>query len=137
VENCSFEWAGGLFEGEGCIYIADGPIAKKKSVRLSLATADFDVLDKFHKIVGVGSVTPFKGTAKPMKVWRAGKQEDVEWVLDVLIPYFGSRRASKAMDAIAFIAQKRKDLKESYKQRGLERRKPCGHPRPVENCCQR
>jgi hypothetical protein len=134
----SLEWAAGLFEGEGCIYVGkNASTSRSKQVALTLASADFDVLETFCGVVECGTIRDFKGTVKPMKKWSLAAQDEVLELLVALRPMLGDRRRAKADEAIDFIYQKRKDRKSSYVKRGLARRKSCGHPRPVENCCQR
>ncbi len=46
-------WAAGLFEGEGCF-----SSTCEKTPRASMASTDLDVLERFAKIVGCGSIKP-------------------------------------------------------------------------------
>lgn len=92
-------WAAGLFEGEGCIHLR----ANGRGVVLSLAMTDADVVRRFARVVGVGSVTTLKppraGCQVPYR-WTSGRAADVLTVMGALGPFFGERRAKKAGDAI-------------------------------------
>ncbi len=91
-------WAAGLFEGEGCITHTD-----KRYTRLKLKMTDRDVVERFCKIVGVGKVLPAKPSKahyKPLFEWTCQRREDVHNILDTFLPYFGDRRAHKALDIL-------------------------------------
>lgn len=116
MEDNDIVWAVGLFEGEGCINI--GPRAAleagelgKVLVRLTLATTDLDVLEKFQEIMGVGSITERKWFRKnhwkPSWRWESVRQEDVQRILLDFLPYLGSRRRDKADQALQILKMKR------------------------------
>jgi hypothetical protein len=97
-------WAAGIFEGEGSIVIRKS----KGSVQVTLYNTDKDVIDSFYDIVKVGKIfgpihvtTPKGNPGKDSWQWRA-YSTDAEKVLKLLLPYFCSRRAQKAQEAIDF-----------------------------------
>jgi hypothetical protein len=135
VDKCGIEWATGLFEGEGCIGITRGQNESSSQVKLSLATSDFDVLARFREVAGFGNIRDFKTEGRPMRIWDSGKRDEIEGFLTRMLPYLGERRKSRALEALAFISEKRERFVASHRARGLKRRKPCGHPRPVVGCC--
>lgn len=99
----SYEWAAGLFEGEGCLCVS-----KRRQVRpygtyvytvwsLSLVMTDEDAVREFARIVDLPVTTPKKrGDFK--QTWRVGTQsaEKIAKILANLRPYLMSRRAKKA-----------------------------------------
>ena len=93
-------WAAGLFEGEGFIILHK----LYKSVRIGVTSTDHDVLLKMQAIFGgqVAEKTYAKKPAhyKPEWHWRLGKKEQVEKALLAMLPFFGERRACKALDAL-------------------------------------
>ncbi len=102
----SIEWAAGLFEGEGCIYIE-----QNRYVRLVLSSTDRDVLDRFQSVFG-GSIYFHKGKAaegrralnhKPLWAWRMGRAADVEVVLRAILPHMGKRRSAKIHEALGVL----------------------------------
>ena len=88
-------WAGGLFEGEGCITHKD----KKKGCRFAIRMTDLDPLERFLLAVQVGSITgpyfPPNPKHKPFWIWGAGHKDDVLLVYSLLAPYLGFRRRAK------------------------------------------
>ena len=66
---------------------------------------DFDVVDKFHKAVGCGTLRPHK-TALDRKdawVWQTSCEADVRRLLNEWLPYLGMRRAHKALDVFDWL----------------------------------
>jgi hypothetical protein len=93
----SVEWAAGLFEGEGCIYYkhVNGYLHK----RLALTMTDEDVVNRFADVFG-WSVTTAKGTYKPAWATRTGRTDKIITALSQMLPYFGQRRAYKALNLL-------------------------------------
>ena len=96
----TIEWAGGLFEGEGCIYTG-------KNRQLILQTSDKDVINDFHTTIGCGSVKVqdiAKRTGNPKHKlgyrWTVTNKKDIVAVLEKLLPHLGDRRAHKALDML-------------------------------------
>lgn len=112
AENWSREnlaWAGGLFEGEGCISLDKKP-AGKKSARLRITSTDKDVLDRFRMIIGVGVLNgPYINRRhphyKPKWAYSASGGRSVYPVLVALWPFLCSRRQAKAEEAIRYISE--------------------------------
>ena len=97
-------WAAGLFEGEGCI--SDSGV---NTVALHLGMSDRDIVDRFHGIVKVGSVTTTTaGRKRPLYYWSVANSTDVIAVLDMLQPYFGVRRTERATRARERLVKARK-----------------------------
>lgn len=86
-------WAAGLFEGEGCISLAN-----KCSVRLDLALMerDKDVLIRLKRVLGRGKLYGPYGNG--MVHWLVfGREVSVSVLLD-LWPWLGKRRKRKAVE---------------------------------------
>ena len=88
-------WAGGLFEGEGCIGIVSG----QRQPRLQLVSTDEDVVRRFADAVGWGNVRFYE--REPYKdywQWSVQSRNGVIAVIDMLWPYLGHRRKMKAVE---------------------------------------
>lgn len=102
---CSIEWAAGLFEGEGCITTGVDNRANGKTrhhLRLQLGSTDEDVVRRFHKIVGLGSVGgPYADVRKPQykPTWRwSASYKQAGLALAKMLPYLGERRVARAAE---------------------------------------
>ena len=96
-------WAAGLFEGEGCISI------KKdyKGVGLQMVGTDRDVLERMCNLFG-GSIYTMSMAKRPAHhkqqySWTLQKRDKVMSALEKMLPFFGQRRACKALDAFDHI----------------------------------
>ena len=98
MKTCSIEWAAGLFEGEGCITRRSGGYPQ-----LKLSMTDFDVVRRFGELVGVEK---FYQRDFPDKQWKSQLEwccrhrRDVTRILTDFLPYFGDRRAYKALNVL-------------------------------------
>jgi len=98
----TIEWAAGLFEGEGCITHRD---KEHKKPYLKMQMTDWDVVRKFHEVVGVGSLVEDKRSREhpvwqSQLVWRTTNKKDTQHLLSLMLPYFGNRRAYKALNIL-------------------------------------
>jgi len=104
-------FAGGLFDGEGCITVYSKLGKLSCNPRLTLAMTDEDSVRRFANIVGVGHVRyshppSHKSTGRqPQWHWTAGSFEHVQHVLAVIWPWLCQRRKSCAV-AVLRAAQK-------------------------------
>lgn len=91
-------WAAGLFEGEGCFNVRLGSRRHLFYPQALLKMTDEDVVRKFHRIVGMGSVyfkgVP-KGGLKPQWCWRIGTFEHVQALAVIFWAHLGFRRKAK------------------------------------------
>lgn len=103
-------WAAGLFEGEGC-FAYQGPSATRRSganVRTEVAMTDFEPVERFHRIVGVGRLLP-----KPKReahhndqlLWRVTDRAGVEAVLELLRPWLSERRMARGEEILSLQAE--------------------------------
>ena len=96
-------WAAGIFEGEGCILIDP----RTRNVRLDYTSTDLDVVERFKSALGIKHPIREVPKQKPhhKQAWslRFGKKADVSKTLESFLPFFGDRRAHKALDALDHI----------------------------------
>ena len=96
-------WAAGLFEGEGTI------TTSQKWPVLALSMTDRDVVKRFYDIIGCGylyEIPARQAHHKPQLKWKVGSASDVRNVLNKLLPFFGDRRAYKALNTLDTIELK-------------------------------
>lgn len=93
-------WAAGLFEGEGSISVQ----REGRKVWLQLGTRDKDVLERFHRIVGLGAIR-FEPRRKPhysdMWRWDCAGWVKVTKVAKMLLPHLGERRTARITEVLA------------------------------------
>ena len=109
-----FQWAVGLFEGEGSVSVKDSKRRKwrYKYALLSLVSTDKDVLRKFFRIVSVGSFNggrkgynqKSRGKRKPYWSWSVrGKAAEI--LCKKFLPYLGQRRKQRAKHVLKEVKQ--------------------------------
>lgn len=99
-------WLAGLFEGEGNIYIA-----RNGGTRLTIRMTDRDVIERVDSLfpcTGIQIVHPKPakaGYAQPATQygWRVSDPAGVREILELLLPWFGQRRAAKAREVLAHL----------------------------------
>lgn len=104
-----FAWACGLFEGEGSItYLPRTEDSRWKRRRLEMSSTDKDVLERFLKAVGVGTITgprsrigPNGEPRKDIYAWHATCWDDIANLLPCMLPWLGERRKAKAEALLA------------------------------------
>jgi len=98
-------WAAGLFEGEGCITVRMVG-HKYPSWGITLVMTDEDVVRKFTEIIGCGNLRlePSRNPKrKPIWCWNTYNRIDVFNTLEMLLPYLGARRRSRAEECLGAI----------------------------------
>lgn len=60
---------------------------------------DLDVVQRFASIFS-WKVAETKGTVKRAWATRTGKRDEIIYALDKMLPYFGNRRAYKALNLL-------------------------------------
>lgn len=129
-----FAWAVGIFEGEGCISI-NRTVGRHGtpllSIRLRVAMRDEDVVRRFRAAVGIGEVVRRRQSVahyEPLFWWSAQRREDVVALLERFLPYLGTRRRAKSLEALRahteIPAMKPHMTRTSWNQRPRERQ-PC------------
>jgi len=90
MDPVQIAWASGLFEGEGCI-----------RRQLEIEMTDKDVIYKFWDIMKCGNVYyRERPNVKPTWRWMVGNKQDVTKCLTAMLPFFGDRRAYKALNIL-------------------------------------
>lgn len=95
-------WLCGLFEGEGSILHYQTPVkgtSRMTTTRgVAVGMTDEDVLRRFHRLVGCGTVYGWDSSNKKHKkvwMWRCSKWVDLKPLLELLEPRMGVRRKDK------------------------------------------
>lgn len=97
-----FAWAAGLFEGEGCF--STGVYKNTRSFKAQLAMTDRDVVERFHKILGLGLLRfkpPYQPHHKIQYTWTVSGFEDTQAVMAALWPWLGVRRRARIREILA------------------------------------
>lgn len=96
-------WSAGLFDGEGCISIGTQGEGGWTVVRLHLGMTDEDVVRRFHRTMGFGSVSIPKSRSKTRKTmyrWQGGVTLDRLPSLEAAWkPWLGKRRIARLQEA--------------------------------------
>ena len=98
-------WAAGLFEGEGTITGQWAHGYNKFYPKLSIKMTDKDVIERFAHWAGDGNITVEKKYQEHHKDawrWTTSKGETIRRLLALMLPYFGERRAYKALNILDF-----------------------------------
>jgi hypothetical protein len=110
-------WAAGLFEGEGSVFPERRKGGRREYVtpRMSLNTTDFDVIQRFHAIMG--------GKVHKEKKQRLEQKQQWKWslwgyaaasrVLELWRPWLGERRIRQFEYTISEVDRIREDLSSS------------------------
>ena len=98
-------WAAGLFEGEGCISTTKHELKSGTHlyIKMSLSMTDFDVVEKFARIVGAGNLTPKRRGQEHWKdqlQWQCGSRTECTRILFMLAPHFGTRRRERMTEVL-------------------------------------
>jgi hypothetical protein len=98
----SFEWATGLFEGEGCLY----KDKRSNGWTLQLRMTDRDVVQTFADVMNTGNKVHSEKTNsqlphwKPVYRWTCSRKSEVTRILELMLPHLGQRRAYKALNCL-------------------------------------
>ena len=91
-------WAAGFFDGEGCTSVLKTARDKYAYVRLSTSQKYPEVLERFQRAVGHGSI--YKAKTREIYSLDVYKNERVMDVLNRLWPFLSERKKQQALDAI-------------------------------------
>jgi hypothetical protein len=95
-------WAAGLFEGEGTMSYSP------RHVRACLNMTDFEVVERFAEVVGVGTLAhkpSHDPRHKDQLVWRVTDYAGVQHVFALLRPWLGARRVAQGEYALRKMAE--------------------------------
>lgn len=98
IDDLTIAWLAGLFEGEGNM-----SIAKNGGTRLTIRMTDRDVIEKVDAIFPSTKIQIVdQGPAhwKRQYAWRISQPDTVREILNLLLPWFGERRAAKAREVL-------------------------------------
>ncbi len=100
-------WAAGLFEGEGYFEI---PKTTKSSCRAGISSTDLDVLQRFHRIVRVGTIhlhkkANYRSSVKPAWMWRTSNREECLTIIFLFAPFMGQRRRKRADECLSTLTR--------------------------------
>jgi hypothetical protein len=87
IDTHELAWAAGLFDGEGCVRFRRG--ARGRGLTCSVGQKDREVLDRFHRAVGVGSIY-HERRSDGIYVWQVGARDHVHRVMWLLWPWLSS-----------------------------------------------
>ena len=79
-------WAGGFFDGEGCIHVRDN---RHGSISIQVSQRHRESLERLQSIVGVGNIYRVKSTPsrRGWYVYSVGSASDVLHFASTLIPF--------------------------------------------------
>jgi hypothetical protein len=108
VTESDVAWAAGFFEGEGSI----SPSTRRgriEGMSVSLGSTDYDVIERFSKIWGCGSLCgPYqRGTHKPIWHFRIHNFDDAKTMLERMYPHLGQRRSARIDEVLNLVAKAR------------------------------
>lgn len=106
TKKTDLAWAAGIFEGEGCF---SGQFDSRRSIyypRASVSMTDFDVVDRFARIVGFGALSTKPGrtrktATRPYKPQRHWFSSDVKRLYRLIGPWLGRRRTARVREVLA------------------------------------
>ena len=95
-------WAAGLFEGEGCVTISTVDGRKYLLASVSMHPRDRDVLERFHRIVGVGTLC---GPHKNGMCRWAGHGSRLRPLLEdeEFVRHLGARRRARIEECLGIV----------------------------------
>jgi hypothetical protein len=120
-------WAAGLFEGEGSAgFYFSAESNRYGYPSLVISMTDKDVVDKFHRIVGAGSVwyLGLRGAPehhKPQWRWSSRAERDVRRIITMFLPHMCGRRTERLLEVLANLDAKELKFKEEADRKRADR----------------
>ena len=100
-----FQWAIGIFEGEGCLTFNKN----KNQWRMAVKMTDLDVLWSFYEAVGcLGNLSGLRKDPsqeehhKPYAIWSTHKRDVIHEIVMRMYPYLHERRRAKFNEFFAW-----------------------------------
>lgn len=99
-------WVAGLIEGEGTFgaYKTNVKGGTYKQFSVAVQMTDLDVLQKLHRITGLGTVIEAKRTKKENHktcyVWKIGSRPEAKQFMQELLPLMGERRSARITELL-------------------------------------
>lgn len=98
-------WAAGLFEGEGCFTVRT---TGRPSPAAQVCSTDKDVVKRFKRIMGFGSIHPYiknGGKNKTVWVWSASRFETFQATIALFWKRLSKRRKARAKEILKFMKE--------------------------------
>lgn len=104
MTEAELAWVAGLLEGEGCFTIANQRQWSRhyRYPVIACTMTDLDVIQRLHKLVGMGRVGGPYGRAvrngtprKPQWKWQLQRRDQAAMLMRTLLPLMGERRANR------------------------------------------
>ena len=106
-----FQWAVGIFEGEGCLTY----IKPNDAWEMKVTMTDMDVLWSFYEAIGFeGNLNGLRKSPsqkehhKPWGQWKTGKRDLINELVIRMYPYLHERRRGKCNEFFAWYHSKKK-----------------------------
>lgn len=88
MSEAEVAWVAGIVEGEGSF--------DKTRARLAVAMTDRDIIERLHRVTGIGNVYFDRPGArahhKPSSCWYVSRREHVGHIVGLMYPWLGQRR---------------------------------------------
>lgn len=103
--DAEIAWAAGLFEGEGSWGVYRRPRhdrgTERTIIQATLGMTDRDVVERFARIVGMGSVQAprrngNRSNRKLIHTWAVADARSVQRLIEMFRPWLGARRLERA-----------------------------------------
>ena len=100
----SFEWAVGLFEGEGSLY----KDSRRDTWSLQVRMTDKDVVQMFADVMDTGNLVHDE-SGQPRRIrtgrkacyrWTCSRKAEVKRIILKMLPLLGDRRAHRVLDCL-------------------------------------
>lgn len=117
----SFDWAVGLFEGEGYIGLHENGTDGYTRIQMALSSTDKETINRFYAVVKIGHCYgPYakKGNRKDIYSWICARACDVHELASMMMPMLGERRQAQARAVLDHPVATRK---RGFCARGLHR----------------
>lgn len=94
-------WAGGFYEGEGCIFSRYVRRMKDPYTSLIINNTDLEPLERFQAAVGLGHIRgpyqPKQGQRQPQYHYEVNGFEKSQAIIAMLWPFLSARRKAQAV----------------------------------------
>jgi hypothetical protein len=97
-------WLAGLIEGEGCISLRMNDRGYARPT-VAVSMTDLDVLERAHRVSGLGTIKPRKWNNKPAHwkdawIWSISGRDDLYALLVAIYRFMGKRRGARIMEIV-------------------------------------
>lgn len=139
IDDLTLGWLAGMFEGEGTIF------ARGSATQVSINSTDKDIIERLHKVTGIGNVHFINYTKKNPEWkdqwrWLISRKDDSRDFLYAIYLLLGQRRRARIDDFRNWLDSSDQRFKEIQHgtYAGAQRCKPmCDDCRKADNAYQR